>query len=274
MTTDEPAQPSLELILYITKLKEPIDLYQRYFDALLIKRNRQDRFFRDLKQFRRQPQIISLFQNLPGRSVDQLRASNKEVTRHFLNSTYSHPWCHASNVKSPNLNSKAERRKSNFAESPVGSMAEEARLHKLLVPIWCVFRGRMNPTQKQLDEFCAQEAENGRLVSAENPASDAGEGGKKGKWALGGPVIVSPTQSRMRDDSDGDNKAGDYTDNDDSSIDSEGAPRPKSSTAVSPGQEDDENAQAIGKLFVGAATASFFLQNKRVRKYLLKKSKK
>ncbi|KAK5072655.1 hypothetical protein LTR64_004871 [Lithohypha guttulata] len=137
-------------LLYITRLNEGHEVYTRFFDALLIKRNLHRSFFRDLKAFREQPQPISLLDR-----ADQDKKNYKEVTKVYLDSRFAHPWCRRTPLKKAFW--RAEWGNIEGKQRDLEIVREEERLHRLLVPIWIVMRSKMFPAEDVLKEWCTEE---------------------------------------------------------------------------------------------------------------------
>jgi hypothetical protein len=279
-----------ELILYVRNLNEPIEKYSPYFDALLIRRRDHEAFFRDLKDFRCQAHVIALLTDPHGQQpqstpeAETPKVDLKQMYRHcskvFLASRFAHPWCRKTPSKDGWFRAEWPGRTKKQSEA---KRKEEERLHKLLVPIWCGFRVRMMPNQEQLDSFLAKEAERNARLPIQLPAEDvetraASTAVDKRLDSSVGPgeeaTIAAETEDAR---SESQNKrrqtigevprrfnAEAYVMEDDERAYEELRER----------SQEDEGAAAAAKLFVGFAATSFLAENRRARKYLLKKLNK
>lgn len=149
---DSILHPKIEedLCLYINGLNEGHQCYTRFFDALLIKRNLHRSFFRDLKAFREQPQVISLLDR-----AGQDKKIYRDVTNVYLNSRFAHPWCRKTPLRKGFWraewgNIQGKQRNTEIAR-------EEDRLHMLLVPLWIIMRSKMFPDEDIVKEWCTRE---------------------------------------------------------------------------------------------------------------------
>ena len=257
-TADEQLPP--ELIRYILALSEPIGIYTRYMDALLIKRPDHRDLFRDLKAFRCQFDVMAFLTN-PVSPDFNSKEMFLTVTRYFLASRFAHPWCRTSQLKEGW--SKAEW--GSIKKQTEAKQREEQRLHKLLVPIWCGFRVRMMPSKEVLEKWVTEERrkeEERKHVSADGRIEswlDGTEGRPQSE------VCERPSTAPAK---------------------REGELKPAKSTPANvegycmeldedenegmrPSKNDD--AAAAANLFVGIAATGFLASNKRARKYLMKK---
>lgn len=137
---------------YICNLDEGPFAYTRFFDALLIKRGLHRSFFRDLKAFREQPQVIALL----GKAGED-RKLFREATTLYLDSRYAHPWCRETPLKKGYW--RAEWGKIQGKQRDAEAAREEQRLHTLLVPIWMTMRSRMFPGEGVIKRWCDEERE-------------------------------------------------------------------------------------------------------------------
>lgn len=135
---------------YISSLDEGHDTYTRFFDALLIKRGSHRAFFRDLRAFRQQPRVIHTLQK-----ANDDKTLYKETTLVFLGSRFAHPWCRKTQLKKAFW--RAEWGNIDGKRKDAEVVKEEARLHKLLVPIWIIMRSRMFPDEDIVREWCSRE---------------------------------------------------------------------------------------------------------------------
>ena len=260
LTPNEHTLPP-ELISYVHALSEPISIYTRYMDALLIKRPDHSAFYQDLKAFRCQPHIMALL-TTPASPDFNSKDMFLAVTRLFLASRFAHPWCRTSQLKEGWF--KAEW--GSIKKQSKVKQKEEQRLHKLLLPIWCGFRVRMTPSEEVLKKWLEEERRN--EVERKHVSADA--------------RIESQLEAT------------------DSVLQSEAAQRPSTAPAMQDGNLEstrstpvnaeaycmelddhetnvaakDEDAAAAAKLFVGIAATGFLASNKRARKYLMKKLNK
>ncbi|RMZ91476.1 hypothetical protein DV736_g1295, partial [Chaetothyriales sp. CBS 134916] len=220
-----------ELVQYIHALSEPLSIYTRYMDALLIKRSDHAAFFRDLKAFRCQPDIMTLL-TTPSASTPTFntREMYLSVTSSFLASRFAHPWCRTSQLKGGWF--KAEW--SSFKRQDEARQMEEQKLHKLLVPIWCGFRKEDGTGPKQSTNDAKERAEAKSQKQQQQPPRR---------------INAEAYCMELGDDNDSDGN----------------------NTLPVPQQDD---ASAAAKLFVGVAATGFLANNKRARKYLLKKLNK
>jgi len=149
---DSILHPEIEadMLLYIRSLNEDHECYTRFFDALLIKRDLHRAFFRDLKAFREQPQVIALLDK-----ASQDRKIFRDVTNLYLASRFAHPWCRKTPLKKAFW--RAEWGNIQGKQRDAEIAREEDRLHKLLVPIWIIMRSRMFPDEDIVKQWCVQE---------------------------------------------------------------------------------------------------------------------
>lgn len=149
---DSILHPEIEqdCLMYITNLNEGPEPYTRFFDALLIKRNLHTRFFRDLKAFREQPQVISTLEKA---TID--KTLYKSTTLIYLGSRFAHPWCRKTPMKKAFW--RAEWGSIDGKQRDAETAKEEERLHKLLVPVWVIMRSKMFPGGDIVKEWCIQE---------------------------------------------------------------------------------------------------------------------
>lgn len=149
---DSILHPDVEedCLMYITNLDEGSQPYTRFFDALLIKRNLHTRFFRDLKAFREQPQVISTLENA---TTD--KTLYKSTTLIYLGSRFAHPWCRKTPLKKAFW--RAEWGTIDGKQKDAEIAKEEERLHKLLVPVWIIMRSKMFPGEATVKQWCAEE---------------------------------------------------------------------------------------------------------------------
>jgi hypothetical protein len=277
-----------ELVLYIRNLNEPIEKYSPYFDALLIRRRDHEAFFLDLKDYRCQAHVIALLtdnneQPRPhGEETPKtdLKQMYRECSRVFLASRFAHPWCRRTPSKDGWFKAEWPGKTKKQSEA---KRKEEERLHKLLVPIWCGFRVRMMPNQEQLDSFLAKEAEKNTRLPIQMSAEDvelSGASTAVNKWLESsvGHDQETPISTEVEDShSESQIKrrqtigevprrfnAEAYVMEDDE----------KAYEVVREKNQDEEGAAAAAKLFVGVAATSFLAENRRARKYLLKKLNK
>ena len=138
--------------LYISHLNEGHETYTRFFDALLITRNSHRAFFRDLRAFRSQPQVIDTLDRADGD-----RQLYKETTLIFLGSRFAHPWCRKTPLKKAFW--RAEWGNIDGRKKDAEIEREETRLHKLLVPIWVIMRSRMFPSEEIVRDWCFKQRE-------------------------------------------------------------------------------------------------------------------
>lgn len=136
--------------MYITKLNEGSQPYTRFFDALLIKRDQHVRFFRDLKAFREQAQVIATLEKA---TAD--KTLYKFTTFIYLGSRFAHPWCRKTPMKKAFW--RAEWGTIDGKQKDAETAKEEERLHKLLVPIWIIMRSKMFPGEGVVKEWCTEE---------------------------------------------------------------------------------------------------------------------
>lgn len=163
ITDDTILHPQIDkdVLLYITHLDEGYDSYTRYFDALLIQRKQHRSFFKDLRAFREQPQIIALLN-----VQEQQKPDYKEITRLYLGSRFAHPWCRKTPLKKGFWRSEWGSIEGKPCDAD--TVKEEEKLHELLVPIWIVMRSRMFPSDKVIQEWCCEhrrEAQNRAAAS-------------------------------------------------------------------------------------------------------------
>lgn len=149
---DSILHPEIEedCLMYITNLSEGPEPYTRFFDALLIKRNLHTCFFRDLKAFREQPQVISTLEKA---TTD--KNLYKSTTLIYLGSRFAHPWCRKTPLKKAFW--RAEWGSIDGKQKDAETAKEEDRLHKLLVPIWVIMRSKMFPGEEIVKEWCTEE---------------------------------------------------------------------------------------------------------------------
>lgn len=151
---------------FITGLKESHEVYGRFFDALLIRRNQHRAFFYDLRGFREQPQVISLLDK-----AGQDKKIYREITIVYLNSRYAHPWCRKTPLKKSFW--RAEWGNIDGKPKDPETMKEEERLHKLLVPIWIIMRSKMFPGEEAVKDWCTRERASKKLEQEQKLTSDA-----------------------------------------------------------------------------------------------------
>ncbi|RMZ79488.1 hypothetical protein DV738_g3390, partial [Chaetothyriales sp. CBS 135597] len=237
-------------------------------DTLLVKRDDQPDFFDDLKAFRCQPRIMALLTTPASYSLasasdpDQIYLS---VTRAFLASRFAHPWCRTSLPPAAFLNADWSAAASPREEE--ARLREEARLNKLLVPIWCGFRVRMMPSDEVLDQF-VREREGRATTSTRKQelqvdVDDMDE--STVNWANEKPQVQVPEKAYCMelDDEEGQKGAATAT----------GATGVARKSAVSASQHGSDAAVAAN-MFVGAAATGFLASNKRARKFMMKKLSK
>lgn len=141
-----------DCLFYVPNLNEGPNVYERFFDALLIKRDQHRAFYRDLRGFREQPQVI---QTLQDAATD--KKMYKEVTLIYLNSRFAHPWCRKTPMKKAYW--RAEWGTIQGKQKDADTAREEERLHKLLVPIWIIMRSKMFPGDDVVKQWCTEERE-------------------------------------------------------------------------------------------------------------------
>ncbi|RMD40023.1 hypothetical protein DV735_g5090, partial [Chaetothyriales sp. CBS 134920] len=124
-----------EQVQYILALSEPLSIYSRYMDTLLVTRDDQPAFFDDLKTFRCQPRIMTLLTTPASYSLASAADSDPTpaVTRAFLASRFAHPWIRTSLPQRAFLN--AEWSGASSAREEEARLREEQRINRLLVPI-------------------------------------------------------------------------------------------------------------------------------------------
>lgn len=151
-----PTIPEAQL-QYVVHLPDTHQSYTRFFDGLLIPRPSHSAFFRDLRSFREQTVVIASFtacEPSPETPKDITRAKYREITRTYLASRFAHPWCRKAMAGTGGSKgwwgaewAATGRKMSQEAKD------QEEKLHKLLVPIWIIMRGRMFPGQEIIDTW-------------------------------------------------------------------------------------------------------------------------
>ena len=139
-----------DYFLYITSLNEGHLVYTRFIDALLITRKSHRAFYRDIKAFREQLQVISLLEK-----AGQNKKLYREITIVYLGSRFAHPWCRKTPLKQGFW--RAEWGNIDGKKRDQEIVKEEESLHKLLVPIWIIMRSRMFPVEEVVRDWCMQE---------------------------------------------------------------------------------------------------------------------
>ncbi|ETI25772.1 hypothetical protein G647_02546 [Cladophialophora carrionii CBS 160.54] len=255
---DEPTiHPHLQR--YFASLTDSHVNYMRFFSALLIPKNSQPQFFRDIKQFREQATIIYLL--YPGTSE-----AYREVSRRFVGSRFAHPWCrvqsdfgsgwHRANWVGGNGRPNEKVKK------------EEERLHRLLVPIWIAMRRRMFPGDETIREWVASEDEKAAAAAAEKERARLKD---EEIASQSNPHVLAPSPS-LSSGADtmvypelgfatGPRKAS-------------SAAASASSSALAASQPSSPGAEAASKMFLGVAVTGFIMSDKRVKKYVKKKLSK
>lgn len=197
---DSILHPEIEqdCLMYITNLNEGPEPYTRFFDALLIKRDLHTRFFRDLKAFREQPQVISTLENA---TTD--KALYKATTLTYLGSRFAHPWCRKMPMKKAFW--RAEWGNIDGKQKDSGIAKEEERLHKLLVPVWIIMRSKMFPGEEIVKEWCVQERQRLKTQKENRLTVQAlqqhEESSKDNSWRVGSAAPKRP--ARIDRDSEG-----------------------------------------------------------------------
>jgi len=239
-------------VRYIKALNESHQPYERFFDALLIKRSKHAAFFRDLRAFRQQGHIIRLLE--PG-----TKESYRECSRQFIDSRFAHPWCRTAPTKDGWVRAEwgSIRKMSEQGEK------DEQKLYGLLLPIWCRFRKIMWPGSDVVNEWIEKERE--REASKSRVGADV----ERVRWRLGGDCL---------EDSNGHERGkipGDAS----------GEPRSRGPHHRRPELDrlsDDEEeiirrdadalaATTAANFLVGMAATGILIKNKRIRNFLRKK---
>lgn len=199
---DSILHPEIEpdCLLYVTSLNEGPQPYTRFFDALLIKRDLHTRFFRDLKAFREQPQLISVLENA---TTD--KTLYKSTTLTYLGSRFAHPWCRKTPMKKAFWRAEWGTIDGKQKDSEIAK--EEERLHKLLVPIWIIMRSKMFPGQETVTKWCVEERQRLKVKQEKRLTMQAlkqhEESTKVNTWRIGGSAPERPTRpDRDSDDED------------------------------------------------------------------------
>jgi hypothetical protein len=263
---DDAPTPSPELARYVKALDDRVTNYSRFFNALLVKTPDHGLFFQDLRAFREQDHITLLL-STPQVEADNLKQIYRDCSRHFLASRFAHPWCRNEYGKAKHgfLDTVKARQKRSEAK-----VREEERLHRLLVPIWIPFRRRMMPTEEEMAMFLEkerQEQEQRQQAVLKRQEEDAAfqklaqevedehdEANKENK----GPVFRVKPQKKVPRESAYFNAEAFVSEEDDMVYQ----------------KSDSSGATQAAGLFVGMAATSFLANNKRARKYLLKKMRK
>lgn len=201
---DTILHPEIEedCLLYVTGLNEGDEPYTRFFDALLIKRDSHPRFFRDLKAFREQPQVISTLQNA---ATD--KKLYKSVTLIYLDSRFAHPWCRKTPMKKAFW--RAEWGTIDGKQKDADTEREEARLHKLLVPIWVIMRSKMFPGDEIVKNWCVEERQRRQVreekrltMAALKQQEEATQQGKNVWRVKGGATMPKAAPRPLMEDED------------------------------------------------------------------------
>lgn len=228
-----------DIFRYIRALNEPHETYQRFLDGLLVKRAKQGAFFRDLKGFREQGHVVRL-----------LHESNfREVTDQYLASRFAHPWCRQSHFRAGFF--KAEW--GSIKKAPKGHDKEAENLHALLLPLWCQFRVRMFPTERQLQAWLEEQRQLEEFYRRERQRreqEEAKEADSVGTWL-------------------NDVEPNDHSEDDEAEDVPESSDRSRTRNA-----DEQASATDAANMFIGAAATGLFMSlNKRERKYVMKKMK-
>lgn len=272
LTMEEAPELPREVVLYIRNLSDTPSTYGRFFDALFVKRPDHPAFFQDLRSFREQDHIVKLLShpNTSSATPETLKDIYRATTTSFLDSRFAHPWCRSTS---------GEIRRGSLSPGPAISnkalqqnekrQREEDRQHRLLVPLWIAFRRRMMPSQADLSAF-VEEHKRQREMEAQSK-----------------DVPQQEMQSQFSDHLDGSQKIADKRDSgvgEDTTSSSQARATSGVFNAEAYVMEEDdldpvtaqqsEDASMAAKVFVGAAAAGWLANNKRARKYLLKKLNK
>jgi hypothetical protein len=263
---EESPSPPPELARYVKALDDRVGNYSRFFQALLVKQADHHLFFQDLRAFREQDHVTLLLttQIEDGSTIKQMY---RDCTRHFLASRFAHPWCRNEygNAKHGFLDTAKARQKRSEAMAK-----EEERLHKLLVPLWIPFRRRMMPTGEEMAAFLEKE----RLIVEERQQTLLDRSQQDNALRMLVEEIEHEGVQDNKENSVPVRKLGnEQVQHPDSAYFNAEAYVAEDDDAVYAKPQGNQSSQAAG-LFVGLAATSFLANNKRARKYLLKKMKK